>query len=107
MEGIDYARTLLPKCWFDKDKCDMGIRALINYHKDFNQKLLNYKFHPVHDQWSHGADAFRYLSLGVDNEGLDARVLMSYERDFPIFDDKEPKQDVIYENTFEIYGGGR
>ena len=86
-EGIDYARTILPRCHIDKFKCDQGIRALINYHKDFNQKLLDFKKSPVHDKWSHGADAFRYLALGVEAEIDEHFQVPEYQRSFSIFDD--------------------
>jgi len=99
IEGIDYARTILPRCWFDKDKCDLGIRALINYHKDFNQKTLNYKFHPVHDIWSHGSDAFRYLSLGVEHETEQQVLPAQYERKFDIFEDMQTKN----QNSWDIF----
>lgn len=109
-EGIDYVRTILPRCYFDKTRCDLGIRALINYHKDFNQKLLNYKFHPVHDKWSHGADAFRYLCFGVDSEGLEREIPVEYQRDFSIFEPRSPQVDAIgrglepqYMNRFDVY----
>lgn len=110
-EGIDYVRTILPRCYFDKTKCDLGIRALINYHKDFNQKLLNYKFNPVHDKWSHGADAFRYLCFGVDHEGLERETPVEYQRNFEIFGDQRGydqisrgiEADVQYQRDFNVW----
>lgn len=68
MDGIDSARATIARCYFNKETCDMGVRSLINYHKDYNNKTLDYKPHPVHDKWSHGADAFRGLSIIVDRE---------------------------------------
>ena len=86
MDGIDAARSILPRCYFDKVKCDLGLRSLMNYHKDYNSKTLDYKFHPVHDKWSHGADAFRYLSLVVDRESrLYLPQMTTYEKDFELF----------------------
>lgn len=91
-EGIDYVRTILPRCYFDKTKCDLGIRALINYHKDFNEKIDNFRFTPVHDKWSHGADAFRYLCYGVDQEGLEFTKPIDYVREFNPFKDEDRDQ---------------
>jgi phage terminase large subunit len=64
-DGINAARMLLPTCYFDEDKCSAGIEALQNYRWDFNQRLDEFKSSPVHDWASHGADAFRYLALGL------------------------------------------
>jgi hypothetical protein len=61
-EGIDAARRLLPQCWFDMQKCELGINALRNYRKEFDEKNRTYKNRPVHDWSSHGSDAFRYLA---------------------------------------------
>ena len=62
-EGIHAARMLLPRCWFDADKCRDGLEALHNYRwkvphvQDPTGRPL-----PVHDWASHGADAFRGLA---------------------------------------------
>lgn len=64
-DGINAGRMLMPTCYFDADKCKAGIEALQNYRWDFNQRLDEFKSSPVHDWASHGADAFRYLALGL------------------------------------------
>jgi len=58
-DGIESVRNLLPRCWFDAEKCRQGLRALKSYHRDFNEQRQSYLPHPVHDWASHGADAFR------------------------------------------------
>jgi phage terminase large subunit len=63
-DGIQAARALLPRCWFDRDKCERGIDALRSYRRDWDEKLQNYRDRPLHDWSSHAADAFRYLALG-------------------------------------------
>lgn len=62
-DGIDAARNIISRCWFDKEKCFKGIEALRNYSKDFDDKNKVYRNTPKHDWASHGADAFRYLAL--------------------------------------------
>lgn len=62
-DGIHSARMLLPRCYFDAEKCKVGLEALQNYRWDFNNRLQEYKATPVHDWASHGADAFRYLAI--------------------------------------------
>jgi hypothetical protein len=98
MDGIDSARAIIPRCYFDVIKCDLGIRALINYHQDFNVKTLDYRSGPVHDIWSHGADSFRYLSIIVDKElYVQLNVMpVRYEKDFDIFDNQQ-KTDNDYD----------
>lgn len=62
-EGIDAIRNLLSRCWFDKDKTEKGRDALMNYHKEFDEKRKVYKNQPYHDWSSHGVDAFQTLAL--------------------------------------------
>jgi hypothetical protein len=61
-DGIERARTLLSRCYFDKEKCEKGINALESYHRNYNDKMETYMEKPCHDWSSHGADAFRYLA---------------------------------------------
>jgi hypothetical protein len=106
-EGIDYARTILPRCHFDSTACDAGIRALINYHKDFNNKTIDFKWNPVHDKWSHGADAFRYLCYGVDQE-TDERTgttAIEYQRDFNVFEQR-PNTNPYNSGGYDAIGRG-
>jgi hypothetical protein len=60
-DGIETARKILPRCWFDAERC----KALRNYHREFNEKLNTFNNIPVHDWSSHAADTFRYLSLAL------------------------------------------
>lgn len=62
-DGVNAARMLLPKCWFDAQKCEQGIEALQHYRWDYNTRIHEYKALPVHDWASHGADAFRTFAL--------------------------------------------
>lgn len=64
-DGINAVRLLLPRCWFDKDKCKQGIEALKQYRADFDEKRNVYSGRPLHDWTSHAADSFRYLALGM------------------------------------------
>ena len=64
-EGIDLVRRMLLKATFDGDKCLQGIRALKEYHKEWDDEAQMYKDKPVHDWSSHGCDAFRYLCQGI------------------------------------------
>ncbi len=62
-DGIQAVRKILPTCWFDETKCERGISALYNYHKEYDEKRKIYKNRPDHDWSSHGSDSFRYLAV--------------------------------------------
>ena len=64
-DGINATRMTFPRCYVDEVKTRAGLEALQNYRWDWNQRLDEFKSTPIHDQWSHGADAFRYLCLGI------------------------------------------
>lgn len=64
-EGINAARTIFSKCWFDQDKCADGIKALQNYRYDVDPDTGKVSAKPLHDWASHGADAFRYLAANL------------------------------------------
>lgn len=63
--GIDAARNILNRCWFDENKCEKGIKALENYKKEWNERAGCWASHPLHNWASHGADAFRTLATGL------------------------------------------
>ncbi len=62
-EGIHAVRMLFPRMWFDAERCKVGLEALMNYRRDYNQRLNEFKATPVHDWSSHGADALRGLAV--------------------------------------------
>lgn len=59
LAGIDACRLMLAKCWFDKTKTSRLIECLRQYRKTFNTRLDTFTAVPVHNQFSHGADAMR------------------------------------------------
>ena len=59
-DGIEAVRNLIPRCYFDIEKCDKGIEALRQYRKDWDEKGHLFRPRPLHDWTSHAADAFRY-----------------------------------------------
>ena len=65
MNGIQSARAILPRCYFDETKCDPGIQALKAYRKEYSEKLATYRDCPLHDWASHGADGFRTMATGL------------------------------------------
>ena len=63
-DGIDAARALIARCWFDAATTERGRLALVSYHKTWDEKRKCFGSHPFHDWSSNGADAFRYLAVG-------------------------------------------
>jgi len=71
-DGINAVRAILPRCWFDKDKCNKGIEALRQYRTQFNDKTQTFMQRPHHDWTSHASDAFRYLATSI-RDGVEHR----------------------------------
>lgn len=63
-DGIQSARSMLNRCWFDAENCERGVEALKQYRREFDEKLKTWRGRPLHDWTSHGSDAFRYLAVG-------------------------------------------
>lgn len=67
-DGINAVRLMLPRCWFDKVQTKRGIDALRNYEREFDDKTKAFRMRPRHNWASHGADAFRYLAMGLPKQ---------------------------------------
>lgn len=63
--GIEIARSIFPRCWFDEQRTKAGLNALMNYQKEYDEKHKVFKTRPLHDWSSNGADAFRYMARAV------------------------------------------
>lgn len=62
-DGIQAARLLLQRTWFDAQRCREGLAALRAYRRQWDTRLGEFKAAPVHNWASHAADAFRYLAV--------------------------------------------
>ena len=63
VDGIQGARATFPHCYFDAERCEYGIEVLRNYHYEWDEEKKVFSNMPAHDWSSHGASAFRTLSL--------------------------------------------
>jgi phage terminase large subunit len=63
--GIKAAREVFDRIWFDKVKAARLIECLKRYRRNIGQRTGE-AGSPLHDEFSHGADAFRYLALVAD-----------------------------------------
>lgn len=74
-DGINAARTIFNRCYFDADKCAEGLQSLRHYRYDIDPESKQLSGRPLHDFHSHAADAFRYfaISIGEDTPNMTAR----------------------------------
>jgi len=63
-DSIEAARKMLGVCWFDEEKCAVGVERLENYRRQWNESRQVYSSEPLHDANSNGADAFQTGALG-------------------------------------------
>lgn len=63
LDGINAVRKTLPKCVFHTRCEEVGISALEQYRREWDDEKKAFKANEVHDWTSHLADAFRYLAM--------------------------------------------
>jgi phage terminase large subunit len=63
--GIKRAREMFPRVWFNKERTERLIECLKRYRRHVSN-TTGEPGKPVHDEFSHGADAFRYLAMCAD-----------------------------------------
>lgn len=64
-DGIKNARMLFPRCYFDKHKTARLLECLKRYQRAANRNGEGTD--PLHDEYSHGADAFRYVAMSAEH----------------------------------------
>ena len=67
-DGIQASRMALTRCWFDAEKTEEGIECLRQYQREYDEDKKVFRDKPRHDWTSHGADAFRMLSIAWREE---------------------------------------
>lgn len=70
-DGINAARMLMNRCYFDQIRCAEGLQALRHYRYEVDPDTKLFSKTPLHDQNSHAADAWRYAAVALD-EGADS-----------------------------------
>jgi phage terminase large subunit len=63
-EGIKAARMIFPRVYIDETKAARLLECLKRYRRIVNK--LGESMAPLHDEYSHGADMFRYTAMSVD-----------------------------------------
>lgn len=70
--GIKAARLIFRQCYFDEGKAKRLVECLKRYRRNIPTST-NEPANPIHDEYSHGADAFRMLALvanQLDNDDM-------------------------------------
>jgi len=65
LDSINAARTIFPSCYFDREHAAEGINCLRHYRYEVDPETKQFSRTPLHDHYSHGADAFRYIGLMI------------------------------------------
>jgi phage terminase large subunit len=80
VDSINAARTIFPKCYFDRENTHEGLQCLRHYRYDVNPDTGNFSQKPLHDNYSHGADAFRYIGLMINEPKQYKKKQINYQR---------------------------
>ena len=65
IDSINAARTIFPTCYFDREHTADGLACLRHYRYEVDPETGQFSRNPLHDHYSHGADAFRYIALMI------------------------------------------
>jgi len=83
-DRINASRIILPRCYFDENKCRRGLEALEAYSRKWDPKNKIWLDSPLHNWASNGADGFGYSAMDsrdtnqMRNRQLPTRVEDSY-----------------------------
>ena len=78
-DSINAARTIFSNCYFDKNNTEAGLQCLRHYRYDVDPDTKAFSQKPLHDNYSHGADAFRYIGLMIQEKKVVKRKPMNYD----------------------------
>jgi len=65
IDSINAGRSIFPTCYFDRDNAADGINCLRHYRFEVDPATGQFGKTPLHDHYSHGADAFRMIGLMI------------------------------------------
>lgn len=65
-DGIDAARRMFNRMWFDETNSEQLLDSLGSYQQVWDDKMGMFRDRPLHNWASHAADAFRYMAISVD-----------------------------------------
>jgi hypothetical protein len=97
-DGIHAVRWLLPKAYFDENRCVEGIKCLENYRKEWDAKHKVYRNYPLHDWASHGAKAAETAAFGLMGQ------IRKVERDMTTDVESETRRVEIFGASRQVQG---
>jgi phage terminase large subunit len=68
-DGIEAARSIIARCWFDQERTQRGRSALVAYQRTWDDKRKVFSTNPLHNWASDWADAWRYFAVGHKTSG--------------------------------------
>lgn len=98
MTGINAVRSALSISKFNAARCELGIKALMNYRKKYNSKDGRYEESPIKSVYNHAADAFRYMAVAMKDITKDTQNIK-------VMDNKNYNPLLIKDtyNPFQVY----
>jgi phage terminase large subunit len=62
-DGIQAARVMMRRVWFDRERCGDAVELLKQYQREWDDEKKMFREKPRHDFTSHCADAFRMMAI--------------------------------------------
>jgi phage terminase large subunit len=88
-DQIHAARMLIPRCYFDIERCSRGLESLKNYQRKYDSKNKIFTDKPLHNWASHGADSFMLAGMvlkpGEDRQAYKKNLPRSCESDYDVY----------------------
>lgn len=88
-DQISLVRNALNKCYFDVDKCNLGLNRLKNARYEYVEKYGMFKDSILHDEDSDGAKAFIYSVIGATYKNEEIKYLSDEEKRIREFEERE------------------
>ncbi len=83
-DGIESLRFLLDRVRIDKNQCALGVRAIREYARKFDEANNKYSDKPQEGWYLHGVDALRYLGVNYQRLFLTPSLATTYDVDMSV-----------------------
>ena len=84
-DGIRSTRMTMGRLFLDRTKTERLIECLKRYRRAINRQTEE-PGHPLHDEFSHGADCVRYLCINADRMSNETQKVREYHRGYGMMD---------------------
>jgi len=89
-DRVSAARMIFPRSFFDSKGCEVGVKRLRAYRRQWNEHMGVWRADAVHDEASHAADAFGtgvQGSTNPENDEMQPRI--------PVFENVDPSVGLL------------